>query len=382
MDVSRSDRSSALRAGSNASKRGGWPADQGLARKASPRPWQRSGALRAEAGKRNRATIAGIAAGAAGLAAIVGAPSAHAVIPAYSPAGSFSLPTGGSAFDIGGDGRAWVVREDGAIARQDVVGGSAYSPVGSLPGGLVPGFGAGFVRVSPDGARLAIGDNGTVNQMWVVPTGSLSTAGATTPQTIGVANFDGAWTGNDTLYVNGSPSFGSPPSLFRVGVTGATVAAVVTSIGDGSGGVASRGGRVYTAIGYDVAGVLDGQVRSFDLATLDAAALPVVFSTGLLATQASTGNSLAFDAAGNLIEAGFGGVAVVDLVTQQRYDLPGLGAFGFYTATFNAATGEILVRDFGSASVLRYAVPGPGGAGVLVVAGVLAMRRRRHAHAR
>ncbi len=316
----------------------------------------------------------------AALAAVVaamGSSTALAVIPAYVAQGSFSLPSSASAFDVGNDGRAWAVTEAGAIVRQSAVNGSVFAPVGSLPSGLVPSFGAGFIRVSPDGARLAIGDNGTVNQMWVVPTGSLSTGGPTTPQTVSVPNFDAAWTDNATLYVNGSPSFGSPPSLYHVNVTGNTVAAVVTNIGDGSGGVASRGGRVYTAIGYDVGGVLDGQVRSFDLATLNAAASSVAFSTGLLATQATTGNSLAFDAAGNLIEAGFGGVTIEDLSTHQRTTLPGLNATGFYTAAFNAATGEILVRDFGATSVLRYGVPSPGGAFALGLTGLLVTRRRR-----
>lgn len=351
-------------------------ADQGLARRASLRPWQRLGALRADGmGRRSWTVCVGLVGAAA--ASTLAAPAALAVIPAYVQQGSFSLPSSGSAFDVGSDGRAWVVTEAGGIVRQTAVNGSAFAPVGSLPGGLVHSFGAGFIRVSPDGARLAIGDNGTVNQMWIVPAGSLSTGGPTTPQTVSVPNFDAAWTDNATLYVNGSPSFGSPPSLYRVNVTGNTVAAAVTNIGDGSGGVASRAGRVFTAIGYDVGGVLDGQVRSFDLPTLNVAGSSVVFSTGLLATQATTGNSLAFDTAGNLIEAGFGGVTIEDLSMHQRTTLPGLSATGFYTAAFNAATSEILVRDFGATSVLRYGVPAPGGAFALGLTGLLAARRRR-----
>jgi hypothetical protein len=315
----------------------------------------------------------------ASAAVTLAAPGALAAIPAYVQQGTFVLPSSGSAFDIGADGRAWVVSESGAISRQSSVNGSAYAAAGSLPGGLVPAFGAGFIRVSPDGARLAIGDNGTVNQLWVVPTAGLSTSMASTPLTIAAPNFDAAWSDNSTLFINGSASVGGSPNLYRAsGITGAT-ATVVTGIGDGSGGVATRGARVYTAIGFDAAGLLNGQVRSFDVAMLNVASSSVVFSTGLLATQASTGNSLAFDSQGNLIEAGFGGVVVVDLATQARISLPGLSPTGFYTATFNAATGEILVRDFGVTTVLRYGVPTPGVAGTLVGAGIFAMRRRRHA---
>jgi hypothetical protein len=303
-------------------------------------------------------------------------------LPAYFQTGTFPLPSSGSAFDVGADGRALVVREDGVVLKQNTSYGPTYSVVGSLPSGLVPGFGAGFVRISPDGARFAVGDNGTVNQMWIVPTASLNTAGPTAVQTITVPNFDAAWTSSGKMYVNGSPSFGTPPSLYRVDVTSGAAAPVVTGIGDGSGGVAAHGGRVYTAIGYDAApgGPMSGLTRSFDVATLDASAGTVAFSTGVFAAQANSGSSLAFEANGNLVIAGNGGVAVFDLATLQRYDLPGLSAFGFYSATYDAPTQEILVRDFGATTVLRYGVlPAPGSLVPLVGASLIALRRRRHA---
>ena len=152
----------------------------------------------------------------------------------------------------------------------------------------------------------------------------------------------------------------------------------MSDIGVGSGGVATRAGRVFTAIGYDAAGPLAGQVRSFDLATLNGAPSSVAFSSGLLVGQANSGNSLAFDSAGYLIEGGFGGVSVIDLTTSQIFNLPGLSPTGFYSAGFNAFTGEILVRNFGSATVLRYGVPTPGGMGVVGLAALFAARRRRH----
>jgi hypothetical protein len=324
--------------------------------------------------------VRGVTVAAAVCAAQTLATGAMASVPAYVPTGTFALPSAASVFDVGADGRALVVREDGVVLRQDGVNGSAYSAVGSMPAGLVPGFGAGFVRLSPDGSRLAVGDNGTVNQMWVVPTAGLSTGGPTAVQTVDVPNFDAAWTAGGRLYVNGSASFGSPPSLYRVDVATGASAEVVMGIGDGSGGVAAHGGRVYTAIGYDASpgGTSAGLTRSFDAAMLDAAAGAVAFSTGDFAAQANSGSSLAFDAGGDLVVAGFGGVAVFDLATAERYDLPGLSAFGFYSAEWNGVTGEILVRDFGSATVARYGVPAPSALGLAGVFGVLAARRRRH----
>lgn len=317
------------------------------------------------------------AAVAAGL--LVAASIAHAAPPAYVSAGSYQLPSANSAFDAGADGRLVCITEAGAIVRQNAVNGGVYTPLGSVPADSVPNFGAAFIRVSPAGGpeRFAVGDNGAANRVYVVGAAALSTAGPTTPQTIAAPNFDGAWAGTNTMYVSGAPDFSTPPSLFRLDLTTGTTTQVVSNVGNGSGGVAVRGGRVYTAIGFDAGGVLDGQVRSFDLATLNAATTPVPFFSGLLATQASTGNTADFDALGNIIVAGFGGVTLVDLATAQRYDLPGLSGTGFYAALFNDATQEILVRDFGSATVLRYAVPGPGVAATLAWGGLLSQRRRR-----
>jgi hypothetical protein len=306
--------------------------------------------------------------------------AAAASVPAYVSVGSFSLPSGSSAFDVLGDGRVVAVDENGVVLRQGAVNNSAFAPIGSLPAGTVPSFGAGFVRVSPDGSRLAVGDNGAANRVYVVQTASLSTGGPSPVQTISVPSFDGAWTSPTTMYVNGSPSFGTSPSLWRVDITSGTATAVVGGIGDGSGGVAASGGanaRVYTAIGFDLTGLRTGEVRSFDLATLNAASAAAPFGAGALAVQANTASSLALDGLGDLIVAGGGGVSVFDLSTSQRYDLPGLSASGFYSATFDNATGEILVRDFGATAVLRYGVPAPGWMGVAVGVGFVTVRRRR-----
>jgi len=301
--------------------------------------------------------------------------AAVASIPPYSVVGTFLLPTGGSVFDAGADGRLFAVDESGHVLRQNTVNGSAWTPLGSLSAGSLPSFGPGFVHPSPDGTRLAIGDNGNADHVLIVQVSALNTAIPTTPQGIAVPNFDGAWTASGQMYINGGP-FGSP-SLWRVDVTAGTAAAVVTGLGDASGGVAARAGRVYTGIGLDLSGARTGEVRSFDLGSLNSAPSPVTFFTGLLAATANSASALAFDAAGNLIIAGSGGVAVFELSTSQRYDLPRLSPSGFYSAVFDNATGEILVRDFGSPTVERFAVPSPGVLLVGVFGAALSGRRKR-----
>jgi hypothetical protein len=313
----------------------------------------------------------------AALAVLGLTPIAGASIPAYSSVGAFSLPSTSSVFDVAADGRVLALTESGAIQRQAFPGASTYTPLGSIPGGLIPSYGPGFVKISPDGAHLAIGDNGSANQMWIVPTAGLTTAGPTPVQTIGVSNFDAAWSTAGRLYVSGFA--GSAPGLFRIDITPSAVTTVVSNIGDGSGGVAVRAGRIYTSIGYDPAPgePNKGLTRSFGQAALDGANSPVAFSTGTFAAQANSGSSLGFDTGGNLILAGDGGVSVFDLATSQRYDLPGLSAGGFYSAVFDGVAGEILVRSYGSDTVVRYGiVPGPAAAGLMAV-GLAAMGRRR-----
>lgn len=313
------------------------------------------------------------------LGMIACAAAAIAGVPSYVQSGVFMLPSGNTAFDVSADGRVVGVDETGVVRRALAVNGSVYEAIGSFPSGQVPGFGAAFFKFSPDYSRFAVGDNGLAGKVYVAAAASL-TGGTLAPAALNVPNFDGAWTSNSMLYVNGSASFGTPPSLYRVDVmggAGGTVAPVVTGIGDGSGGVAARAGRVYTAIGFDGGGTLSGLVRSFDVPTLDGAAAAVPFSTGLLAAQANTGNTLDFDGLGNLIIAGFGGVRVIDLATQGFFDLPGLSGTGFYAAQWNQVTQEILVKDFGTATVVRFAVPAPGTGMVVGLGAFVAARRRR-----
>lgn len=304
--------------------------------------------------------------------------AAGAAIPSYVPAGSFAAPGNSSVYDVLPDGRLIAVDAAGQIVQQSGVNASTYAAIGSLPSGTLPTFGAGFARLSPSGTTLAIGDNGAADRIYTVSVAALSTSGPTAPAIIASPNYDATWTSETDLYVSGSPSNGSAtPGVYRVSTTPASSTRVVANIGDGSGGIAAINGRLYTGLGFDLSFSRAGETRSFLLSTLDTAVSPLDFSAGALLGTHNTASSMAVDAQGNLVIAGFGGVSVVDVQTGTSYVLPGLSTLGFYSAHFNAATGEILVRDFGAPSILRFAVPSPAGAGLLGLAGLVAIRRRR-----
>ncbi|MCH7487935.1 MAG: LysR family transcriptional regulator, partial [Proteobacteria bacterium] len=77
----------------------------------------------------------------------------------YARTGYFTLPAGAGPFDILADGRI------GTLVGADVyleatVRGRDFTLLGALPGADLPSFGAAFLRVSPDGAQVAVGNNG------------------------------------------------------------------------------------------------------------------------------------------------------------------------------------------------------------------------------
>ncbi len=292
------------------------------------------------------------------------------------------------------DGRLIAIEGD-TISVQDALHAPSYSVFGSVTPGNIGSFGASFLSVNPSGTRLAIGDGeaGSGPQdMLFFDVASLSTASPTVPELIPSTNNAGAWSDDDTLYVSGAANFGEPSMLTRIDVLTSSSTVVVDGLNGASGGVAVHGGRVFTGNGFGSGSGLDatGAVGSFDLASLEAASSPVAFSTGTLTATALSAFTLDFDNAGNLIVGGsdaFGGgeggfVSVIGagslpgaVSADGQMLFPDAGAFGFPSAVFNDATGEVLVRD--GDVIYRYAVPTPGALGLFLI--VCAPRRRSRA---
>ena len=335
------------------------------------------------------------------------APAASAGIPAYSLVGTFDLPTGASAFDVLPDGRVIAIIGDD-IVRQSAISGSAYEPLGSLPAGTVSSFGASFLRLSPDGSTLAVGNNtfGDGNAVHTLALAALNT-GAPTPTTSwSIPNTEAHWTDNDTLFVSG---FGAQAIVSEIDLAGATARTVIADIAGASGGITTDGTYLYTSNGFDFGpgGSDVGEVRAFrlsDIASLAAGDALSFETQGRAVADALSGASLGFDSLGNLLVGGgdffgsgdVGYAAIVDAdavaaalgggpIAPDSAELrltPRL-ATDSYSLRFSPATGELLITFFDNTTfaagttVYRYQVPAPG---ILIFSGVwfaFASKRRR-----
>lgn len=313
--------------------------------------------------------------------------SARADIPPYTLVGSFALPSG--AWDIGPDGLVWGLSGSN-IVRQTAPNTGAYATLGSVAPGVIGSFGASFFRLDATGSNIAIGDGNfnASSRVHFLSTSSLSTGASSPTQSVLSGNYDAVWSGSNLFVAGAGTDF--VPFVNRMTFTDAatppTSTRVINTIGGGSGGVALRNNALYTGVGFSGAGLPEGQIRSFPLATLSGSS-SVNFSAGAVVTTLLSASQLGFDASGNLLVGGsysndgsLGAAAIVDasnLSNILRLQPAGPAAFSSYGITFNNVTGELLVTLDGTA--YRYAVPTPGAMALLATSGVIASRRRRRA---
>ncbi len=345
---------------------------------------------------------------AAGGAAVVLSTqrSAFGALPPYSLVGSFALPTGAPGdfnpvpVDVLPDGRLIGIASDGRVLVQTAVNSGTYAQAGGIDGSVFNGsfgnFGASFLSVSPDGSRLAIGDNGAFNRVHFVETGSLIPLSTSPTAFAATPNFDGAWADGSTMYVSG---FGATAGVWRVDATNLSATQVVSNAIGGSGGIAIHSGRIFTGDGFNTTdgGAPTGNVRAFDLAALAGAAFSIGFDTGTLVADALSASPVRFDSGGNMLIGGgdffagsndFGYAAVVDneaILTaigggplapdSSELRLSPAGGLAFYGVEFNEFTGEVLI--FADGIAYRYAVPAPAAFSLLALSGIVATRRRR-----
>ncbi|HED53638.1 MAG TPA: hypothetical protein ENJ00_05490 [Phycisphaerales bacterium] len=326
----------------------------------------------------SRKAVVALAIGASGvLAPEVRAQSAVPVNP-YHLVQTFELPSG--SFDVLPDGRLLAIDGTGQVRIQDSINASTYSPAGSV--GMVnsSGFAPSFVSLSPDGSTLAVGNNefNAGNAVLFFDAGDVMSGSASPTASITTPNFTAAWSDNDTLFVTGADASSFATGVFRLELSDLSATTVIEPAGGFSGDVAIQNDRLYAGEGNT------GDVRSFDLDTLEMAGSSIDIASGdFVASNASAG-SIDFDSLGNIIIAGgvfdfgtgtfSGSAAVIDPLTQTTFTFTPEGADHFYGAYFNPASEQLVVTVDGTAYV--YAVPSPSTAAPFVLAFCVSRRRR------
>ena len=318
----------------------------------------------------------------------------------YTLAGSFTLPAP-SPFDVLPDGR--LITLSGAdVYTEPSLGARVFSRLGTLPGMDVPGYASAFVRVSPDGTQLAVGNNGgaSYNNYQVGVFSIANLTGAWFPAT----HFDARWFDGTHLALTAGAPGGttSQVSLLDVASNPSNPAnpVVVTHIGGAAGGITfDVQQHLFTGNGYSFGGPSQtGWVKAFAagqwLAALHGGA-PVDFEdAGTLIGDVSSAASLGFDPEGNLYAGGgavgaqYAGLVRASAVAHalggggpalpqdiRQFDPAAPDPYRFYDVNVNFVTGELYVRN--AATVWVYTAPEPGALVLLGSLYALARRGRR-----
>jgi len=295
----------------------------------------------------------------------------------YQYAGSFALPAGSGPLDVLANGRL-VVTVGADVYVEDSAASATFSLLGPLPGADFPSFGAAFVRVSPDGTKIAVGNNGGSSfsnyQVGVFSLPSLSGTWFT------ASHYDGEWVDNTHVALTAG-DFGSPSVVTILDTTSPNPLlplnpTVVDNIGGASGGVAfDAADNLYTGNGFQTSGPSGtGAIKAFSLAAWTAAwtsGPPIDFETGgVLVVDVLSASPMGFDSEGHLFVGGGefsgGDVDFAALVSNQAVAnaLAGMGAadpndpaevrkldpdvandFNFYSANSNDLLRRLYVRE-------------------------------------
>jgi hypothetical protein len=336
----------------------------------------------------------------------------------YQNIGNFSLPAGATMFDALPDGRL-ITLSASTVYKETAPGAGDFALAGNLVGADFPSFGAAFLRVSPDGTRFAVGNNGgsSFSNFRVGVFAVSNLAGSW----FAAAHYDGAWVDNHRLAITAG-DFGSPAYVTVLDTNSPNPLApdnrtIITGIGGSSGGVAlDSQGNLFTGNGFAGNGPSGtGAIKSFSSSSWETAYAggpPLNFETqGTLIVDILSASPLDFDADGNLLVGGgdFSNFAETDYVALVRASaiaaaLTGQGPvntgdpakvrkldpdtandFNFYFAVSNTALSRVYAKDFSEATVHIYldttSVPAASSWGVInlgllvVISGSLLLRR-------
>ncbi len=327
---------------------------------------------------------------------------------ALSSERSFSLPEGASVFDVLGDG-SLVTLSGTNVFVETAPGSRNFSNLGTLVDADFNSYGAAFLRVSPDGTRLAVGNNGgSLYNRYQVGVFSFNRIDFTGDcDWFDVSHYDAEWIDNTdlalTACVSGHPSIVT--ALDTTISTGSpTNPTIIENIGGSSSGIAfDAAGNLYTGNGYDSVGAGDsetGWIKAFTPAEWQAGlsgGSPADFENGgMLIAELLSATSLGFDLEGNLHVGGgdFGepdynnaalahhtaiaealaGLGELDSSASssevRRFDPDSIHSYNYYDVNYNEYEEELYIRE--GTAVYTYVVPEPASL-VLALACVVAV---------
>lgn len=326
-----------------------------------------------------------------------------------SPA-TFQRPAA-DAIDVLPDGR--IIALSGANVFIETAVGSKTFPAtpNATLAGLNLGSAAAFLRVSPDGSRIAVGNNGgpSFSDFRI---GVYATADFSGQVFSGLPHYDARFFGNNELIISrGGATFADPSSVVALDVTQDPMSAVtrllVSGIGGASAGVfVDAAGRLVTGNGFQNSGPSQtGDIRSFGPGEWQpglSGGPAVNFETGgTLVARLLGAASLGFDSEGNLLVGGgeFNGQPdYAGIVRASRYldTLAGMASpvtasemvdlrqlfpqpvsvFSSHSWTWNPVLGEGYLTRFGE-STTWVVVPEPVSVVLLAAGGAVLLRRRR-----
>jgi hypothetical protein len=229
----------------------------------------------------------------------------------------FDLPDPAGPADVLRDGRI-VALSGTEVFRETAQGSRIFVSLGTLPGADFNQFGASFLKVAPDGVRIAVGNNGGAAfdhfQVGVFSLHSL------TGTWFDANSFQAAWI-NERFVALTAGTFGSPGIVTALDSFSGDPAhpsnrTIIQGIGGASGGIAfDRDDNLYTANGFATTGPsTTGTVKAFRRAQWRAAlhgGPAVDFETsGTVIVTVLSAAPLEFDDSGNLFAGGsdfFGG---------------------------------------------------------------------------
>ena len=294
------------------------------------------------------------------------------------------------------------------IFLETSVGSGVFDAVATIDSTTVGGgTDPGFVRVSPDGTKIALGA-GFGKPLMVIDTSVITGGGNPVLNTFNtsvfaVSHFSAAWTNDSSRLAIAAGSFGSPAFVDLLDITSPTASPSVTRLVDGlqgaSGGVGfDASGNLFVGNGFANGTASDtGAIHMFGAGLLGGS-IPLDFEgDGVFVTDMLSANGLTFDAVGNLFVGGgdffgsgdggyagivsnqalqdladgllVGGIDSLDEMLVRRLDPAGTGSES-YSIIFNEATGELILSD--GATWYR-TIPAP--ASSFVFAALLGIRR-------